>query len=515
MMLLDAQHVSKAFGGVRVLDDVSLAVDAGSIHALLGENGSGKSTLIKVLSGFYSADPGAVVLVEGTQLSNGSPSESAAAGLRFVHQNLGLIDEMTVLENLRLTSDLQRGALAATGFANDRDARSLLDRIGVNLDLNAQVGRLAPVERAAVAIARAIDDSHGQMRLLVLDEPTAAMSPTEVDRLFEIIREIKSGGASVLYISHRIDEILRLADIATVLRDGRMRGRFATKQISRSELINRILGIELEEWEQAAHPPDAGSSSVCLNATRISSRYLSQVTITVRRGEVLGVAGLDGSGRDQLAQVLGGAIPADVELTTAKGAISGKLTVASSRAAGIGLVLPNTHPGSLIGEFTVRENLCLPNAGATSRRGLISQRRERQTAETWFASLDIRPREPDKKLQELSGGNRQKVAIAKVLEQRPDVLVLEDPTSGVDVGARRAIYDIIKARASGGTGVIVCSSDIEDLISTCDRVVCFVAGKIVAELRGADISEQAILHNIVSEDGAVGAGGPSPRGAQA
>ena len=346
MTLLDAQHVSKTFGGNRVLDDVSLAVDAGSIHALLGENGSGKSTLIKVLSGFYTAEPGAVVLVEGTQLSNGSPSESAAAGLRFVHQNLGLIDAMTVLENLRLTSDLQRGALAVTGLAHDRDAGSLLDRIGVKLDLNAQVGELAPVERAAVAIARAIDDSHGQMRLLVLDEPTAAMSPTEVDRLFEIIREIKSGGASVLYISHRIDEILRLADTATVLRDGRVRGRFATKEVSRAELINRILGVELEEWEQAAQAPDAGGSSVCLNAARISSRYLHQVAITVRRGEVLGVAGLDGSGRDQLAQVLGGAIPADVELTTAKSAISGKprLPRPAPRASGSSCPIPIRVP---------------------------------------------------------------------------------------------------------------------------------------------------------------------------
>ena len=335
----------------------------------------GKSTLIKVLSGFYSADPELPAEVEGTQLSNGSPSESAAAGLRFVHQNLGLIDEMTVLENLRLTSDLQRGALAATGFADDRE-RPAAPRPHRSQS-RPQPRRWESSRRSSGPRWPSPGPSTtatGRLRLLVLDEPTAAMSPTEVDRLFEIIREIKSGGASVLYISHRIDEILRLADTATVLRDGRMRGRFATKQVSRSELINRILGIELEEWEQAAHPPDAGGSSVCLNATRISSRYLSQVAITVRRGEVLGVAGLDGSGRDQLAQVLGGAIPADVELTTAKGAISGKLTVASSRAAGIGLVLPNTHPGSLIGEFTVRENLCLPNAGATSRHGFISQR---------------------------------------------------------------------------------------------------------------------------------------------
>jgi ribose transport system ATP-binding protein len=427
-----------------------------------------------------------------------------------VHQNLGLIDEMTVLENLRLTSDLQRGALAPTGLGSDRDARSLLQRIGMDIDLDAQVGTLPPVERAAVAIARAIDDSHGQVRLLALDEPTAAMSPTEVEKLFAIIREIKSAGASVLYISHRIDEILRLADTATVLRDGRMQGRFSTAQVSRSALIGRILGVQpAEESQPPAQAPDADGGAVCLNAAHISARYLRGVALTARRGEVLGVAGLDGSGRDELAQVLGGAVPAHVELTTAKSSISGHPTVSAARAAGIGLVLPNTHPGSLIGEFTVRENLCLPNAKITSRRGLISQRRERQSADMWLTNLDIRPREPDKKLQELSGGNRQKVAIAKILEQEPDVLVMDDPTSGVDVGARRAIYDIIQQRASGGTAVIICSSDAEDLISTSDRILCLVAGKIVAELRGSDISEQSILHHIVSE------GGPSPQGAQA
>ena len=500
-IVLDAQHVSKSFGHVLVLDDVSLTIEAGSIHALIGENGSGKSTLIKVLSGFHPPDPGAVVLVDGVHLPTGSPTDSAAAGLRFVHQNLGLIDEMTVLENLRLTSDLDQRALAPTSHSRDREAHALLERIGVTLDLNAQVGHLAPDERAAVAIARAIDDSHGQMRLLVLDEPTAAMSPTEVERLFAIIRELKSSGASVLYISHRIDEILRLADTATVLRDGRMQGHFSTSAVSRSELIGRILGADQDEAPPAAHRvPDPAGTATCLDVVRITGRFLRDAAFQARPGEILGVAGLDGSGRDELAGVLGGASKAEVDLTTAAGGSNGKLTIASARALGIGLVFPNTHPASLIAEFTVRENLCLPILRATSRRGFISDRSEKGVAANWLTQLDIRPREPDKQLQELSGGNRQKVALAKALEQRPAVLVLDDPTSGVDVGARRSIYEIIRARADDGVGVILCSSDIEDLTSICDRVLCFVAGQIVAELQGADISEQAILNSIMSEN---------------
>jgi ribose transport system ATP-binding protein len=240
-------------------------------------------------------------------------------------------------------------------------------------------------------------------------------------------------------------------------------------------------------------------SNVCLDVTRVHGRYLRDVSFRVRRGEILGFAGLDGSGRDELALALGGAAEADVDLRTEAGAISGRSSVVQTRAAGIGLVLPNTHPGAMVAEFTVRENLCLPNASSMSRRGLISERGERKAARRWLEELDIRPRESEKLLREFSGGNRQKVALAKVLQQNPSVLVLNDPTSGVDVGARRSIYDVIEQRASLGVGIVVCSSDIEDLVSVCDRVLCLVAGAIVDELTGEQLTEHAVLNRIVSD----------------
>jgi ribose transport system ATP-binding protein len=498
MTLLDAQHVSKTFGSVKVLDDVSLTIDAGSVHALLGENGSGKSTLIKILSGFYVPDSGAEISVGGDRLTTGSPPASTTAGLRFVHQNLGLIDEMTVMENLRLTSDLERRALAPTGAAVDRSVVRLLDRIGVELDLHVKVGGLPPVQRAAVAIARAMDDQGGSMRLLVLDEPTAAMSPSEVEGLFAIIRGVKESGASVLYISHRIDEILRLADTATVLRDGQQRGRFSVAAVSRSELINRIIGVELDSQLERRNGP-ADTAPVCLEVEQISSQYLDGLAFKVCEGEILGVAGLDGSGRDELAGILGGFVPAQVRLTTAAGSASGRLRVRQARELGVGLILPNTHPASAVGEFSVRENFGLLNPGALSVRGFSSRRREQRASERWMDDLDVRPRSAGKKLLEFSGGNRQKVTLAKVLESSPSVLVLDDPTSGVDVGARRSIYDIVTARAKVGNGVVVCSSDTEDLASICDRVLCLAGGQVVAELIGEAITEQAILDHIVVE----------------
>ncbi len=498
MTLLDAQHVAKTFGSVTVLDDVSLTIDAGSVHALLGENGSGKSTLIKILSGFYAPDPGAEISVEGERLTTASPPASTAAGLRFVHQNLGLIDEMTVLENLRLTSDLERRALSPTGPAVDRSVEGMLDRIGVELDLRAKVGGLPPVQRAAVAIARAMDDQAGSMRLLVLDEPTAAMSPHEVEGLFAIIRGVKASGASVLYISHRIDEILRLADTATILRDGRQRGRFSIATVSRSELINRIIGAELESQPEHRDSP-AGTAPIRLEVEQISSRYLDDLAFRVQEGEILGVAGLDGSGRDELAGILGGFAPAQVRLTTSAGCASGRLRVSRARELGIGLVLSNGHPASAVSEFSVLENLGLLNSDALSARGFFSRQRERRATDRWMDDLDVRPRSPGKILQEFSGGNRQKVTLAKTLESDPSVLVLDDPTSGVDVGARRAIYDIVTARARQGKGVVVCSSDTEDLASICDRVLCLAGGRIVAELAGDAITEQAILDHIVVE----------------
>lgn len=495
-VLLTASGVSKTFGGNRALDQVGLEIRRGEIHALVGENGSGKSTLIKILAGYYVPDPGSVITVAGRELPPGSITDSTALGLRFVHQHLGLVSELNAADNIGLVAGYATGAAGRVRVAAQRQrAAELLGRIGMSVDLDVPVGKLRPVERSAVAIARALATSEGEISLLVLDEPTAALPPTEVDALFRVVRDVAARGVSVLYVSHRLDEILALASVVSVLRDGRHQGTFPVAGLSREDIVGHILGTAPagEQSKVAARQTDG----LALSVRDLSTRYLRQLDFDIRRGEIVGVAGLDGSGRDELASALGGAldraVPATGTIIDARRRQLAKLTARQARKHGIALVLPNWHPAGGVREFDVRENVSLASLRQFSSMGIVRRSREQQGVLDWLSATDVRPRDPAKGYALLSGGNQQKVIIARWLATTPDVLVLDDPTSGVDVGARHQIYDLIRAQAARGVGVLLCSSDLEDLVSICDRVLCLVEGRVVAEVSGEDITEGSLL----------------------
>jgi ribose transport system ATP-binding protein len=513
-VLLSAQAVSKSFGEQRALDRVDLVIGRGEVHALVGENGSGKSTLIKVLAGYYVPDQASRIQgsrikdsriqdsriqdsriqVAGQELAAGSPAESHRLGLRFVHQHLGLVEELNAPDNIGLVAGYPTGRSGRINVREQRRrARELLGRIGVTLDLAVPVGSLRPVERSSVAIARALDDRDGEIKLLVLDEPTAALPPTEVDALFRVVRDIAARGVSVLYVSHRLDEVLALADVVSVLRDGRHQGTFSARGLSREQIVEHILGTKAPSRPpaEAVEAPELGAPALVVRDLR--TRYLGGLSLRVARGEIVGVAGLDGSGRDELAGALGGAIPARGAVTDARGQTIAKLTPRQARRHGIALVLPNWHQASAVREFDVRENVSLATLGQFARLGTVSRARERQAALDWLSAVDIRPNDPAKRYGLLSGGNQQKVIVARWLATQPDVLVLEDPTSGVDVGARQQIYQLLRAQAAKGVGILLCSSDSEDLVSVCDRVLCLVDGQVAAELAGAQLTEPALL----------------------
>ncbi|HVQ92957.1 MAG TPA: ATP-binding cassette domain-containing protein [Mycobacteriales bacterium] len=636
-VLLDAREVSKTFGEQRALDHVSVRVRRGAVHAVVGENGSGKSTFIKILAGYHTPDHGCRITVAGQELPPGTPAESLRLGLRFVHQNLGLIAQFDAADNIGLVAGYPTGPVGRIQVrAQRRRATELLARIGVTLDLAVPVGQLRPVERSAVAVARALDDRHGEIRLLVLDEPTAALPPTEVEALFRVVRDVAAHGVSVLYVSHRLDEILALADVVSVLRDGRLQGTFPVEGLSRDQIVRHILGdalvpklstrpdsapeldgatglsgaagltsatgldgaaglnsaasvdggsrrtdgsrvdsaprvdsdssvdggsgrVDGSRVDRAAgvdsdSSVDGGSGRVdgsrVDSASRVDSdssvdggsgrvdgsrvdraagvdggsrvdsgfrrgdlvrpalevhslvaRYLAGVDFTVGAGEIVGVAGLDGSGRDELAGALGGAVPARGIVIDADGRTLGKLTPRAARAHGIALVLPNWHPASAVREFDVRENVSLASLRRFASGGVVRRGRERQAALDWLADVDIRPRDPAKLYGLLSGGNQQKVIVARWLATRPRVMVLDDPTSGVDVGARAQIYQLLRAQAAAGVGILLCSSDSEDLVAVCDRVLCLVAGRVAAEISGSDVAEQAVLAAISARAG--------------
>jgi ribose transport system ATP-binding protein len=512
--LISIENVSKTFPGQRALANVSFEIAHAEIHALVGENGSGKSTLIKCLSGFHDADPGGRILVEGQELTLGTPADAQRRGLRFVHQALGLIDELTGAENIGLAS----GFTTNIGGHIDRrahrkHAEELLSRIGVEMDLEVPVSELRAVDRSALAIARALDDKHGSITLLVLDEPTAALPPAECAALFKVLHDVVAAGVSILYVSHRLDEVLNLAAHVTVLRDGHCQGTLPTNGVDRARLAQLIVGQEVEMASNATvaaaaaieAAPAAPEREPVLTVHKLRCDPINGLSFTVRPGEVLGVAGLSGSGRDVLAAAVCGAIPATVDLELAGHHVTGEMTPRLAHDLGLALVLPNRHPQAAIPSFTIEENMTLGRVPQFAKVGRIQRKREREAVAEWIQKLDIRPPDPDRAYSMLSGGNQQKVLLAKWFGMDPRVVFMEDPTSGVDIGARYAIYDLIRAQAATGAGFVVCSSDMEDLVGVCDRVLALVNGAIVEELRGSDISESNLLRAIsASADPALG-----------
>lgn len=494
--------LSKTFPGQRALDGVSLEIERGEVHGLLGENGSGKSTLIKVLSGIHSPDPGSRVEIHGHTLAPGSPGDAAHLGLRFVHQNLGIIDRMTAVENLALSSDYRaRPGLPIRRREQSARLRALLDRFGVAVPLDRPLGECRAVERSIVAIVRALDGLDLERGVLVLDEPTAALPPNEVEHLFEIVREVSRQGVTTIYVTHRLDEVFALVDRVSVLRDGRLQG---TREIA--DLDHRTLAEMIVGGVTAASPSPSGirpadtersvPSVPRLRVEGLRSPVLRGVSFSVAAGEVLGVAGLLGSGREELAYALFGAVPAASESIEVDGRVlPGALTPARARQARIGLAPGNRQAGSAIGPFTLRENITLTDLAGVSTRGRISRRRERTVCGRWIDALDVRPPDPERPFSLLSGGNQQKAILAKWFSIDPLVVLMDDPTSGVDVGARQAIYGVIRNQAATGCSFVVCSSDHEDLVELCDRVLVLRGGVTSTVLDpGAINLEDILLH---------------------
>jgi ribose transport system ATP-binding protein len=504
-VVIEIAGLSKTFPGQQALSDVSMRVQQDEIHALLGQNGSGKSTLIKVLAGIYTPDPGAIIRVCGEDLPFGSPRDSRRLGLHFVHQALGIIEELTAVENVALGFGYRHRAKFLIDWrAQRKKTRRLLEMLSVEFDIDRPVSQLRPVDRSAIAIARALDDDDGVTRVLVLDEPTAALPPHEVSALFSLVRQTRNSGTSVIYVSHRLNEIFELADQATVLRDGEGQGTFPVKDIDHSTLVQLIVGeTELAPSEAAgvANASRVGAGTkAALRVNGLVAQRLNDLHFEVKVGEIVGVAGLTGSGREELAGALTGERPSQVELENADGRRCSNPTPRRAKQLGIVLVQPNRARGAATAEFTVRENMTLPSLPRYSLLGMISPANEVRDSKRWIDMLDIRPKDPDRLYALLSGGNQQKVIFGKWLNFGAKVMVIDDPTSGVDIAARKAIYELIRHQASQGVSFVVCSSDSDDLIAVCDRIIVLNEGSIVGELVGSEIEEAHLLTAMVGGD---------------
>jgi ribose transport system ATP-binding protein len=493
--LLRIDHLSKTFPGQMALDDMHLELRTGEVHALVGPNGSGKSTLIKVLSGFHDPDPGAEASWQGEPFELGSDGP-ATGRLRFVHQDLGLIAELNAIDNIALIHGYRhRTALGTINWRREAArVRGMLARLGVDdLDVRREVRDGNPVDRASIAIAGALDGLDPGEGVLVLDEPTASLPPAEVKRLFAIVRELVAGGTSVLYVSHRMDEIFDIADRVTVLREGR---HIATREVADlrpRELSELLVGHAVEEWvprERVA----AADEKPLLSVTDLRSTFVDGVSFDLGPGEVLGFAGLLGSGREEVPYAVAGALsPPAAGAFELSGRKAERLDPGKAQELGIAFVPADRAAEGSVAEFSVAENITLPRLGRFVRAGVLDRGEERADVERWFERLDIQPPVPNKPFPQLSGGNQQKAVVARALGLEPSVLVLAEPTAGVDVGARQLIYRLVRDIAESGVGVIVSSSDVEDLISLCDRVIVLAEGEMVGELRATQMTQPNLL----------------------
>jgi ABC-type sugar transport system ATPase subunit len=491
--LLEIDGVTKAFPGVRALDDVSLTVRAGEIVGLAGANGSGKSTLIKILAGYHDADAGRITAF-GEQVWPGS-TDNWRRRCHFIHQDLGLVPTLSVAENLALTAGYVTTGTGRISWRRQRAAaRSALARFDAHIDVRRRVESLTPGERTIVAMARALHGWASSDALLIVDEPTAALHRDDVDRLFTAVSAVADAGAGVIFVSHRLQEVFDLTHTVVVLRDGRVVATVPTAGLDSDTLIEHIVGRPVEHLYVPPPPP---RDDVVLSVRDVAGRLLRNVSFDLHESEILGVTGLIGSGREELPGLLYGTRQATQGEMLLDGNKLERRSPEKSMRAGLVLIPAERLRHALVPTHSVLENVSLSDLRRACRGWHIDRRRERAEVREWIERLDIRPRDVRRRVAECSGGNQQKVVLAKWLRLEPRVMVLDEPTQGVDVGAKALIYRELAGAARRGTALIVCSSEAKELAAVCDRVLIIADGEVVAELHGDSLDDTAIVRESV------------------
>jgi ABC-type sugar transport system ATPase subunit len=502
--ILRVQNLSKTFVGTRALSNVDIDVRGGELHALVGANGSGKSTLIKILSGYHSPDDGATFWLDGREVKQMELTRDTSRGLgrlSFVHQDPGLIMEFNAIDNLAMRRR-QDGILLSKARRRQQAAltRELTKPFAPDLNLTIPVSRLTSVERTIIAIAAALQDRDSERGVLVLDEPTATLPPTEVDRLFQTIHVLLRRGAGILYVSHRLEEIFSLANRITVLRNGECLGTHAMDDMTSDSVIRLMLGGEGVAALTSTSSDAPAKAETALEVRDLAGYDLRGISFSLGKGEVIGVAGYPDSGRDEFPRIL---------TDRRRDAVSGEYRaddegkwkpIARWKGHEAVLIPPDRLREGVIGSMTVEENLTLSSMGASRSRVFLRQKSLEKSAMYWINYLDIRCAGPHVPLQTLSGGNQQKVLIARAIAMGPRVLVMCEPTAGVDIGARQLIYEMVHTVSREGLGVIIVSSDMDDLVALCSRVVVLQDGLIIDQLSGTEVNEFNLVHAMAKGD---------------
>ena len=494
-VLLRASGISKAFPGVKALDDVSLTVRRGRLNALLGENGAGKSTLMNILAGVFPPDAGTVTL-EGQPVSFKNPREAQAAGISIIFQELNLVPDLSIAENIFIGREpLNRFGLVDYPKMN-REAQALLQELDLDADPRTLVARLRVGAQQVVEIAKAMSF---HSRVIIMDEPTSAITEHEIEVLFRLIRRLKQSGVGLIFITHKLDELPQIADDITVFRDGRLVGTREFRGVTRDEMIRMMVGRELAELfpKTAAAPGDE-----ILRVSHLSLRHserredfaVRDVSLTVRRGEVLGIFGLMGAGRTELLQAIFGLYP---RTTTGEIQIEGEPVEINSPqaaiAAGLALAPEDRKADGLVLGLSVAHNMTLSCLHKTERRGLLQPQLERELAGNYVSRLRVKTPSLNQAVVNLSGGNQQKVVLAKWLATGPKVLLLDEPTRGIDINAKREIYTLIDELAHSGLGVVMVSSELPEILGIADRILVLCEGRKTAEFKRGEATEEMIV----------------------
>jgi ribose transport system ATP-binding protein len=485
--LLQMKGIYKHYPGVVALADVNFELNAGEVHCLLGENGAGKSTLMKILSGAIKKDAGSI-FIEGKEIGFKSPADAQKYGISMIYQEFKLVPELSVAENILLGNEPTRGNSPFVDYKKvHQDAREILVQLGEKIPTATKISSLSMAQRQMVEIARALSK---QVKILAMDEPSASLSQNELERLFAVIRKLKTEGVGIIYISHRLEEVFQIGDRLTVLRDGRFVHSCPVSETDRRSLIRWMVGRELEQ-EFPKIDPDRGEE--VLRIEGLSSGILKDINLSVYRGEILGLAGLVGAGRSELARIIFGADPKD------KGRISlegGEISARTPREAidlGIGLLTEDRNKYGLIMQMNVKENISLSNLRQVAGHFFIKQAKENSIAEKYKQALRIRTPSIDQKVEALSGGNRQKVVLARWLFTKSKLLIFDEPTAGIDVGVKLEIYNLINKLAQEGIGLVVISSDLPELLGICHRIAVMWEGHITGILSGQEATQEKVM----------------------
>lgn len=500
--ILEMTSIQKAFNGVIALNGASLDIVPGEVHALIGQNGAGKSTLIKILTGVYRKDAGQVTF-NGSASNISSPREAQSSGIATIYQELNLVPLRSVTENIVMGYEPKRmGVFIDWKEAHNR-ARSILTRFGINIDVTAPLGSYSTAIQQLVAIARAVSLD---AKLVIMDEPTSSLDASEVEVLFGVVRSLRDAGVSVLYVSHFLDELFEICDRVTTMRDGRTVDCRSMEGVTKLDLIARMLGRDASEIAEAGMTEFGGGSAkqgeVLLKADAISTGpRLTEFDMTVHRGEIVGLGGLLGAGRTEAARALFGVDALTSGDITIKGSNATISSPAAAIKAGIAMLTEDRKAEGIVPDMSVRENMTLALLPKLTKNGQIDRASEEQLVQKYIDALGIKTAGMEQPIRELSGGNQQKVLLARWLAIEPELLILDEPTRGVDVGAKREIQAIIRDFVDKGYGVVLISSEFEELVEGADRIVVLNEGVSINELKNPGVTEDMLVRALAHTQG--------------